>query len=102
MITIGRYRFEGPVYNKASLKDAAGVYVILDDQGRQGIFVLDVGESEQVRSRIEDHDRELCWLRNRRGRVCYAALYMPRSTKSQRQAVEEEVRRQFAPACGVR
>jgi hypothetical protein len=101
MITIGRYRFEGPVYNVAALKDAAGVYAVLDDRGSQGIFVLDVGESEQIRSRVEDHDREPCWLRNCRGKICYAALYMPGSTKLQRRAVEEEVRRQYAPACGV-
>jgi hypothetical protein len=56
----------------------------------------------QLRTRVENHERESCWQRNRRGRICYAALYMPGSTKERRQAVEEEVRRQFSPACGVR
>ena len=74
MVTIGRYRFEGPVYNKAALKDAAGVYTVLDDRGNQRFDVLDVGESVEIRTRMENHEREPCWLRNRRGRICYAAL----------------------------
>lgn len=102
MITIGRYRLEGPVYDKTSLKDAAGVYAVLDDRGGQRFDVLDVGESEQVRTRIENHERELCWQQNRRGRICYAALYMPASTQGQREAVEEELRGRFRPVCGVR
>lgn len=102
MITIGRYRFEGPVYRKSDLKDAPGVYSVLDDKGAQGFTVLDVGESEQIRTRVENHDREPCWIRNYQGRICFAALYMPGSSKSQRQAVEEELRRQFSPSCGAR
>lgn len=101
MIAIGRYRFDGPVYDKALLKDAAGVYAVLDDRG--GTFaVLDVGESEQIRSRLQNHDRESCWWSNRRGRLCYAALYMPGSTTHQRCLIEQELRGSFAPACGVR
>ena len=102
MITIGRYRFEGPIYNKGSLKSAPGVYSVLDDRGGQKFTVLDVGESEQIRTRIENHEREDCWLRNRLGRICYAALYMPGSTKRQRMEIEEELRRRLEPACGVR
>ncbi len=101
MINIGRYRFDGPVYNTASLKDAAGVYAVLDDRGGQKFEVLDVGESERVRTRIENHNREDCWRRNRRGRVCYAVLYIPGSTQKHRRVIEEELRRQFSPACGV-
>ncbi len=102
MITIGRYRFEGPVYDKRSLKDAPGVYVILDDLGDMKYEVLDVGESKEIRTRIENHDRELCWRNNRRGRVCYATLYIPGFNKHQRVAIEQELRGQFAPACGVK
>lgn len=102
VINIGRYRFEGPAYVKAAIKDAAGVYAVLDDRGNDGIFVLDVGESGRIRTRIESHDREFCWQRNRRGRICYAAVYMPGSPSERRRAVEEELRRLFSPACGVR
>lgn len=101
MINIGRFRFEGPVYNTSSLKDAAGVYAVLDDRGKDDLRILDVGESVQIRSRIENHDREPCWQLNLRGRICYAALYLPGSTKQRRREIEEEVRRQFTPACGV-
>jgi hypothetical protein len=102
MINVGRYRFEGPVYSKDLLKDTPGVYTVLDDRTPNGILVLDVGESEQVKTRIGNHDREDCWLENRRARICYAALYMPGSTQPQRQAVEAELRNQFSPTCGVR
>ncbi len=102
MITIGRYRFEGPVYNKHALKNAPGVYGVLDGRGTSGYSVLDIGESEDVRARIAGHDRETCWHRNARGRVCYASLYSPGSTAQQRQVIEHELRQKFAPACGVR
>lgn len=100
MINVGKYRFEGPVYNRQALKDAAGVYAVLDD--RNGRYsVVDIGESVQVRTRLENHDRENCWFRNITGRICYAAHYMPGSTEQQRQAIESELRRRFTPACGV-
>lgn len=102
MITIGEYHFEGPVYNKAALKNLPGVYAVLDDRGTNRFILLDIGESEEVRDRIENHNRESCWLLNRRGRICYAAHYMPGSTRQQRESVEQELRRQLAPACGVR
>ena len=102
MISIGRYRFEGPVYNKEALKDAPGVYAVLDDRGPGGTFVLDIGEAQLVRCRVRAHDRENCWLRNRRGMVCYAALYFPGSTQADRCIIERELRERYAPACGVR
>ena len=100
MINVGRYRFEGPLYGKQLLKDAAGVYAVLDHRPSQ-TTVLDIGESRAIRSRVENHDRESCWQYNARGRLCYAALYMPGSTPQQRRSVEAELRRQFTPACGV-
>ena len=100
MINIGRYRFGGPLNGKHLLKDAAGVYAVLDHRGSE-MSVLDIGESRTVRSRVENHDRDSCWRYNARGRVCYAALYMPGSNPQQRRSIEAELRRQFAPACGV-
>ena len=102
MISIGRYRFEGPVYNKEALKDAPGVYAVLDDRGPGGKYVLDIGEAQMVRSRVQTHDRERCWFRNRLGMLCYAALYLPGSTQTGRCTIEGELRNQFSPTCGVR
>lgn len=101
MIRIGQYEFDGPVYNTASLRRVAGVYAVLDD--REGSYhVLDIGESESIRDRIEDHDRETCWRRNRRGRMCFAALYLPQSTTELRRRIESQLRQQFTPTCGIR
>jgi len=102
MIRVGQYEFEGPVYNKTLLRRVAGVYAVLDDRSTGGHHVLDIGESESIRDRIEDHDREPCWRRNQRGQICFAALYLPQSTSEQRRRIEAALRRQFAPTCGVR
>jgi hypothetical protein len=102
MISIGRYRFEGPVYDRTSLKDAAGIYAVLDDRGVGGYHVLDIGESHAIRTRIQNHDREDCWNRNVYGLICFACLYLPGSTQQQRCEIEAELRAIYTPVCGLR
>lgn len=101
MISIGRYRFEGPFYDLDGLCPSAGVYAILDRQ-KGGFAVLDIGESQRINERIGHHERRPCWDQACVGMLAYACLYVPASTKHQRLAIEEELREQFVPACGVR
>ena len=100
MITIERYRFEGPVDTKGQLRPSPGVYAILDYRASGDYNILDIGESQNVRERVENHDREHCWGRHCHGRICYAALYFPGSTQAQRREVEEELCRKYQPPCG--
>jgi hypothetical protein len=102
MITISGYNFEGPHTNTASLANNAGVYAILTRaQANESWTVIDIGESGQVRSRIENHDRKSCWNRNGRGIVAAAVLYTPGWNSSQRCALESSLREQYAPVCGL-
>ena len=102
MITISGYNFEGPYTSTDSLRDSSGVYAILTrPHANESWSVIDIGESAQVKSRIENHDRKACWNRNNRGMVAAAVLYTPSWTAAQRCSVEASLRDQYAPACGV-
>lgn len=100
-LSIGRYQFEGPYQDIGALKDRSGVYVILD-QNTDGYYPIDVGGSSEVKTRIENHDREECWQRNRQGTLNVAVCYTPNFHQSGRVAIEQEIRDQYGFACGVR
>lgn len=99
-IDLGRWTFEGPYTNTASLRDDAGIYAILDHRVDGRWYVVDVGESEQVKSRVENHDRQGCWTRHRRGTLGVAVLYAAGSSGAHRRVVEREVRSRYSPPCG--
>lgn len=101
-IQIGRFHFNGPFHTLAGVHDVAGVYVTLDRRNNGDLLVLDVGESEKLRTRLLKHERAECWRRNALGGIQVAILATPRATLRQRQAIESEIRRAFAPRCGVR
>lgn len=94
---VANYSFDGPYTNRNSLRDVAGVYMVLN--GTQNANVLDVGESQNIRTRLNDHEREPCWIRNNTRGLNYMAHYMPGSTQAQRRAVESAIRRQYPPRC---
>jgi hypothetical protein len=103
MVEIGSYNFEGPHTNTGLLRDDAGVYVILTlGQYSNTWIVIDVGESSQVKARIETHERQDCWQRNNEGTVAVGVLYTPGWTVDQRRTLEGILRAQYAPVCGVR
>ena len=99
---ISGYDFEGPHTDTANLKHAAGVYVILCKRSDGQWYVIDVGESTDVRERIDNHDRKDCWKRNCQGTLGVAVLYTPGWTLEQRHALERKIRDEFSPACGER
>lgn len=100
-IAIGEYQFERPYDNTASLQDCSGVYVILCHRDNQN-FVIDVGESATVRTRVGNHDRQACWQRNCSGKLTVAVLHTPNLQSAGRVAIEQEIRRQYDPPCGER
>lgn len=101
-ITIGRYEFEGPYISTGSLEDRAGVYVILCKGEGDKYSVVDVGESSEVKTRIENHDRTDCWKENCTGTLAYAVLYTPDIPEEGRRLIEQEIRTQYRPPCGER
>jgi hypothetical protein len=103
-ITIGRSTFEGPyaLTETRRLKDRSGVYVILCLTGQNKFRVVDVGESSQVKTRVETHDRKDCWRRNCKGTLYVAVLYTPNSQQPGRSKIEQEIRQEDDPPCGER
>ena len=101
MISVGRYRFDGPLYDLANLRPLPGFYVILDRRPN-GHFVLDIGESESISERLLNHERRASWQRAQSGVLAYALLYLPVSGKQQRLLIEAALRTQYFPTCGVR
>lgn len=98
-ITIGNYSFDGPFSSSSSLQSRSGVYAILGRNGAGGWKVVDIGESGDLRNRIDGHDREACWNRQTSSSWSVAAYYCDEPT---RMRVESALRSQYDPPCGKR
>lgn len=101
-IMIYGYEFQGPYRDLAGLEHAQGIYCILDHRSDGKYYFIDVGESEDVLTRVENHDRSVCWERNRQGSLTVAVLYTRSMNIERRRAIESAVRDQYKPVCGVR
>lgn len=101
-IKLGEYNFEGPFINVESLEDRAGLYVILDKRSDGKLYVIDIGESANVKTRVETHDRSTCWFRQSQGKIVYAVYYTPYTPQAGRLKIEQELRAKYNPPCGDR
>lgn len=100
-ISVGNYSFEGPYTSTNSLEDKSGVYAIhcyIDSK----YYLIDIGESATVKTRIENHDRTDCWKRNCNGQLTVSVLYTPNKQQAGRKEIEQELRQQYNPTCGER
>jgi hypothetical protein len=100
-IRLGNYTFDGPYGSIDYLEDRSGVYAILclvEDT----YSVVDIGESAQVKTRVETHDRKHCWSNNCVNGVKIAVYYTPHLHQPGRMAIEQELRDQYNPPCGDR
>ncbi|MBW2647111.1 MAG: hypothetical protein JRE23_13240 [Deltaproteobacteria bacterium] len=88
------YDFEGFFYSASSLKQNAGVYVVWCNKDR----VLDVGESENVKYRVQYHDRKNSWRRQCSGTVYYSVAYIV--DEQERKKLEKKIRELENPPCG--
>lgn len=95
-IIILHWTFEGPFTNSNFLKDQSGVYVILRFEN-SSYSIIDVGESENIKSRVSSHDRFNCWQKNRASHCC---VYYTKGIE--RMTIEKEVRNNYPDIpCGV-
>jgi len=98
-IQIADYQADGPFSNTEPLGRRSGVYVVL---GRNNQFsnwdVVDVGESQDIRDRVENHDRKLCWRGRGYNELGVAAIY---ADQINRMRIERQLRTQFNPPCGA-
>jgi hypothetical protein len=93
------YDFDGAYADPQDLKPQAGVYIVWCDSG-EAWEALDLGESEDVRSRLVNHERGNCWRENCKGTLRYAAAYTPGVSEEGRRRIEEYLRQIEKPLCG--
>lgn len=62
-------------------------------------YLLDIGESSQMKKGIEEHDRKE-WEKNAQGEIDYSVYYTPDLKKAGRKEIEAEIRATFRPPCG--
>jgi len=102
-IKIYNYEFEGPYDSTSNLADESGIYAILCKNGNNTFSLVDVGESSTVKTRIDNHDRKVCWLSK-----CsisnwkYAVYYTPHLQQSGRKEIEQFIRAKYPSLCGDR
>jgi len=96
-----KYNFEGPYSNTGSLEDRSGVYVILCEKNGE-LYLIDVGESSEVKRRVDTHDRKECWEKNCSGTLEYAVYYIEHGKKSSRVEIEQDIRDNYDIPCGKR
>ena len=95
------YQFDGAYTSPDHLQPRPGVYVIWCRIGDDW-SVLDVGESDDARERVINHERADCWRRNCVGTIYYSATYTPDLDEYGRRAVEQHIRNITNPPCGER
>ena len=100
-IEIASYRFEGPYTTTQKLEDRSGLYAILRNTSTNQYAVIDIGESHTVKSRVENHDRKMCWQRQcDNGVIYYAVYYTPGVQQIGRLSIEQIIRQKYDPPCG--
>lgn len=105
MVTIRGYPFSCVPLSKADFSDKAAVYVILCVSEGGSWTVLDVGQSGAVGSRLDSHDRKSQWSENCPTQniwVCVYSMSSSKYDKTDRENLEQHLRRQYTPPCGAR
>lgn len=65
--------------------------------------LIDVGESSEVKTRVENHDRAGCWSKNCKNTLKYAVYYTPHKQQAGRKEIEQDIRGKFDNIpCGKR
>jgi hypothetical protein len=102
-VNIYRLPFKCVKLSEADFSDFAAIYVILCVDKGGNSKVIDVGQSGEVGTRINSHDRANCWKKNCQTGNIWVCLYKTPSTsytKDQRTALEGEIRKYYNPDCG--
>ena len=96
---LGDHLFAGPHTSNSTLPSVSGVYVITTLTANQQHTVIDVGESENVRERVSNHDRSSQWQEAQQNGL-YA--WVLEAEEAPRMLVEQAHRLAYNPVCGVR
>ena len=98
-VKIGDYDFDGPFKSTDPIEDNSGLYAVLHyKEGK--CYLLDIGESSEMKKRLEDHDRKECWEKNSEGVIEYLVYYTPELKEEERKEIEAKIRARYIPPCG--
>ena len=98
-IALCAYAFDGPYEEPDRLNDQPGIFVVLDRR-RDAFYVLDIGESAVIKTRVGRHDRRKSWkLRCHGEKPQVAVLYTPGMPRDDRMKIEEQLRGAYEPLC---
>ena len=87
--------YDGPwSLSSTTFNEVAGVYLIVDTNGT----IVDVGETENLKGRISNHERSGCWSRN----GGFNLWFYHEINQVVRLAKEKHIRGTFRPVCGVK
>ncbi len=92
-IEIGRYTFEGPYRSTGDLKDKPGVYAVICKKEDE-LYLLDINESKQVKSSIQNNKREECW-RKYCNETLTVAVHYTHIQKKERKDMVKEIREHY-------
>jgi hypothetical protein len=93
------YSFEGYFSSTSYLEDRPGIYAVLCRYFEEN-KVVDIGEDENIKTRIDNHESSNCWRRNCPSSLVYAALYTPDLNQKKRANIVDELRDEYDPVCG--
>ncbi len=105
-VTIGGRSFSCVPLAEANFADVAAIYVIICVNPDKSWRVLDIGQTGELGTRIDSHDRRLCWNTKCETNNIWVCVHpMPSSIYSaaDRRALEAALRGQYNPVpCGQR
>jgi len=90
----GRYA----MYETEEIKDWPGLYAILCRRGNRH-YLIDVGESNNVKSAVENNGRKELWYQNCSGTLVVTVYYTLGMQQSERVRIERKIRRRHNPPC---
>lgn len=104
-LTIDGYAFACVRLSDADFKDVAAIYVIICVASGGSWTVIDVGQTGQLGTRIDTHERIDCWGKkcpNGNIWVCIHRMPSDKYTEEDRRKREKEIRSKHTNLCGER
>lgn len=98
-IKIGGHTFNGPYASTNPIEDRSGVYVVLCKKDNK-YQIIDVGESSEVKSRLDKHGRKKCWVKECKETLTYTVKYTPHLKQKGRMEIEQKIRDKLKIPCG--
>ena len=102
-LKFGTYEFEGPYQSTRQMFENAGVYIVLckDIKIDARYYLLDVQESDKVRTHATTSPNVVCWTKGCHGigTIAVAVCYMEKETKEERAKAVKYLRDLYDVPC---